>query len=241
MTGQPAGRNQPGLPDIDPQEGLITLLRRTFRSSTHVQEARQRLMNMKFDSRGKEGIEAFGAKMLSEFAIIGLNYDPYSDAINGTRASYLFAALPSWLSSKIQEQGIPSRCDHQEWCFGRVITRARIILAANKPKIESGKKEESTNSKKDYKPSEKKPFNKEFKKNSKPFIPSKKLSDMTSEERLKLRKEGACFFCKKKGHTIAECPEKAKKEKDSITLSNIEKDTEEEEPVFTTVGFLNNL
>ena len=35
-----------------------------------------------------------------------------------------------------------------------------------------------------------------------------KLEKLTDKERDRLRKRGACFFCRKDGHMVKECPEK---------------------------------
>jgi hypothetical protein len=71
-------------------------------------------------------------------------------ATNGTRANYLFTALPSWLTQKIKEQGLPQGCNHHSWCFAQVQRRAREILAAQAPKAYENKR--NNQEKKSYPP-----------------------------------------------------------------------------------------
>src|SRR4051812_377238 len=166
---------------------------------------------MTFDTKGREDIEAFAARMDAQLNIIGMPYNEDDDVINGNRAEYLFKALSPWLEQKIREQGQPPRCTHEQWCFGRVLEKARLILLAQaaRPKEEyKGKKREEkkpfTSYKKDnrdsYKKEDKQPFGPKF----------KKLSEMTTEEKDKMRADNICFFCREKGHTIENYPKATK-------------------------------
>src|SRR4051812_30819616 len=85
---------------------------------------------MTFDTKGREDIEAFTAQMDAQLNIISMLYNEDDDLINGNRAEQLFKALLPWLEQKIREQKQPPKCTHEQWCFGRVLKKARLILLA---------------------------------------------------------------------------------------------------------------
>src|SRR3954470_4460005 len=144
---------------------------------------------MSFDTRGKEDIEAFVAKIDAQLNIVDIPYDEDNQVINGIRAEHLLKALPPWLEQRIREQGWSYRCDHEQWCLGRVLEKAHLILLAQvvcpREEYKSKKREE----KKPFR-EERKPFgnyrkNKESyrKEDQSKFRPKfKKLMEMTTEE-----------------------------------------------------------
>src|SRR3954452_24349168 len=85
---------------------------------------------MSFDTRGKEDIEAFAAKMDAQLNIVGILYDEDNQVTNGIRAEHLLKALLPWLEQKIREQGQLYECDHEQWCLGRVLEKAHLIVSA---------------------------------------------------------------------------------------------------------------
>src|SRR4051812_4145404 len=98
---------------------------------------------MTFDTKSREDIEAFATQMDTQLNIIGMPYNEDDDVINGNRAEQLFKALPLWLEQKIRKQGQLPRCIHEQWCFGKVLKKAHLILLAQvaRPKEEyKGKK-----------------------------------------------------------------------------------------------------
>ena len=115
---------------VPPRKGLKTLLLKRFQSQTHIADARKTLNEMSFDTRGKEDIEAFAAKMDAQLNIVGIPYDEDNQVTNGIRAEHLLKTLPPWLEQKIREQGRPYGCDHKQWYLGRVLEKAHLILSA---------------------------------------------------------------------------------------------------------------
>ena len=157
---------------------------------------------MSFDNKGKEDIEAFAAKMDAQLNIVGIPYDEDNQVTNGIRAEHLLKALPPWLEQKIREQGRPYGCDHEQWCLGRVLEKARLILSAQvvRPREEyKGKKrEEKKPFREERKPfgnyrKDKEPYRKEEQSKFRPKF--KKLMEMTTEEKDKMRADNICFFC----------------------------------------------
>ena len=71
--------------------------------------------------------ETFIQEVANLLNILGLGYLEDNEALNGTRANYLFRALPEWLTRRIQEVGRPHDCPHPQWCFGRVKNKAREL------------------------------------------------------------------------------------------------------------------
>ena len=84
----------PGWDAVPPRRGLKTLLLKRFQSQTHIADARKTLNEMSFDTRGKEDIEAFAAKMDAQLNIVGILYDEDNLVTNGIRVEYLLKALP---------------------------------------------------------------------------------------------------------------------------------------------------
>ena len=125
-----ADEDTPGWDAVPPCRGLKTLLLKRFQSQTHIADARKTLNEMSFDTRGKEDIEAFATIMDAQLNIVGIPYDEDNQVTNGIRAEHLLKALPSWLEQKIREQGRPYGCDHEQWCLGRVLEKAHLILLA---------------------------------------------------------------------------------------------------------------
>ena len=220
--------DQPGWREIPRGKGLEEILISKFRSTTHIAESRRRLQNMRFNVNGDEEIEAFAAKMDADLITIGMPYQEDEEVVNATRADYMFRSLPEWLETKIREQGKPLDCGHDQWCFGQVVSRARIILSAKRSNTQS--------SRSDWK--EKKPeFSKKvtFQKTNTTWKEGDKKEPafktrMPDAERDKLFKERACFFCKEPGHQIANCPKRKSKDKGgpSKTILTIEEDQPEE-------------
>ena len=107
--------------------------------------AHKTLNEISFDTRGKEDIEAFTTKIDAQLNIVDILYDKDNQVTNGIRVEHLLKALLPWLEQKIREQGRPYRCDHEQWCLGRVLEKARLILSAQvvRPREEyKGKKRE---------------------------------------------------------------------------------------------------
>jgi phage gp29-like protein len=113
----------PGWHYIPPADGLIGTLCKKFRSVTHISDANMKIKRMNFDTRGKEDIRAFAAKLDALLIITGQHYKPDNTVINGARAKALFRTLPPWLEAKIRKQGI--------------LEKASLILTANKPRFDS--------------------------------------------------------------------------------------------------------
>jgi deoxyuridine 5'-triphosphate nucleotidohydrolase len=220
IRGQRSTEDKPRWYDIDREPGLKTLLLKRFQSQTHIGDERRRLAAMTFDPKGKEDIETFAAKMDANLNIIGMPYDDDNDIVNGNRAEQLFRALPAWLEQKIREQGNHYRCPHEQWCFGRVLEKAKTILSARREdafpkKDKEHKKEYKSDNKPVYR--EKRTENKNYQR--KPFDGPKfkKLTEMSEEEREKMKKDNICFFCREKGHSIADCKKKTTQKISSIT------------------------
>ena len=120
VNAQNPGTNFPGWQQHAAAPGLKTLLLNKFRNAAYIQETWNKLANMRFYNDGKEDLETFATRMDAYLQTIGLVYAPNDHATNGTRANYLFTALPSWLTQKIKEQGLPQGCNHHSWCFAQV-------------------------------------------------------------------------------------------------------------------------
>jgi hypothetical protein len=65
-----------------------------------------------------------------------------------------------------------------------------------------------------------------------------KLEKLTEKERERLRKRGACFFCRKDGHMARECPEKKKNlsptsgAKQKVRAASIQEEKEDGPPSY---------
>src|SRR3954468_10733976 len=129
---QTARFNRPGWPRIYADHGLRSLLKNTFLSKTHIQDAKRKLEKMKFNPNGHEGIEEFAAEMNSKLTIIGMAYDDDNPVTCGLRADYLLRSMPDWISTKVMEKMSP--CHHEQWCFGQVTADIRRILSARSDK-----------------------------------------------------------------------------------------------------------
>src|SRR4051812_2756374 len=166
---------------------------------------------MTFDTKGREDIEAFAARMDAQLNIIGMPYNEDDDVINGNRAEHLFKTLLLWLEQKIREQGQPPRCTHEQWCFGRVLEKIRLILSAQAacPKEEyKGKKREEKKPFTSYKKDNRDLYKKEDKQTFGPKF--KKLLEITTEEKDKIRIDNICFFHQEKGYAMENCPKTRK-------------------------------
>ena len=156
---------------------------------------------MSFDTRGKEDIEAFAAKMDAQLNIVSIPYDEDNQVTNGIRAEHLLKALLPWLEQKIREQGRPYRCDHEQWCLGRVLEKTCLILLAQVVYLREEYKDKKREEKKSFR-EERKPFG-NYRKDKEPYRKEeqfryspkfKKLSKMTTEEKNKMRADNICFF-----------------------------------------------
>src|SRR5206468_10335405 len=121
----------------------------------------------------------FTTKFSSLLIEIGLTYDHEDKAVNGTQAMMLLDALPPWLAQKIQEHGRPHDCPHTQWCYGRVVSRAREILAAQVHRPQQ--------------PDKRRNYEKQNKPGS--FQGPKKFTPLSDTDKDKLKKDGACFYC----------------------------------------------
>ena len=208
IQAQTPQANRPGWFYIPPADGLIETIRKKFRSVTHISDANMKINRMHFDTRGTEDIRAFAAKLDALLIITGRHYDPDNIVVNGTRAEALFRTLPPWLEAKIREQGIPTACPHEQWCFGRVLERASLILAANKTRVNLRTSRPNYNhtSNRDATTTTSTSTTSTSTTHSKDQpIPKKKLSELTPKERADMIAQNICFFCRQKGHNMADC------------------------------------
>src|SRR4051812_30373677 len=197
---------------------------------------------MSFDLKGKEDIETFVAKMDASLNIIGMPYDEDDEIVNGNRAEQLFRALPGWLKQKIREQGNHYRCPHEQWYFGRVLEKAKTILSARREDtFQKKEKEHKKEYKSDHRPAykERKTEGKSFQKKTFDRPKFKKLTEMSNEEKEKMKQDNICFFCREKGHSIADCKKKTNQKISSITeegedghLSVVLEEIEDNHPIY---------
>jgi len=187
----------PGWGYVSEADGLIDMLRKKFKSLTHIADANTKIAKMHFDPKGVEDIRSFAARLDALLITTGRTHSYDEQVINGTRAEALFRALPQWLEQRIREQGIPPECTHEQWCFGQVLAMASRITAASKTR----------QTRETYTPSSKTPTATPATEptTTTAFSKHKKLSEMTAKERADLIANNICLFCRKKGHTRDEC------------------------------------
>ena len=157
-----------------------------------------KINRLQFDPKGSEDIRAFAARLDSLLIITGRHYEPEESITNGARAEALFRTLPAWLEAKIREQGIPDRCTHEQWCFGRVLERASLILAANKTRYNNRTstfkpytKYTNTTTETSTKPTPTTPSDTA----TFPITKPKKIFELTPKEQADMIAQNICFFC----------------------------------------------